>query len=122
MKGLIIGLLCLLLATPAYAFRITAVRETVGASLYSGQNTITSGTAVQLSYSTAAKKVLVKPTAETKQNIYIGGSNVTSANGFELVTDTVTTIDVGSATSIYAIINDDVEPTASALSYLVIVE
>jgi len=113
------------MASPAFAYRIDSVqieKNLGGSSIYSGQNTITSGTSVQLSYSSDARKVLLKPSADTRQQIYIGGSAVTASNGLELVTDTVCTIDCDAATDIYAIINDDVDPGAATLTYLVIVE
>jgi len=114
---LILGfLLCL----QANAYVINSVQVLGGSAVYSAQSTITSGTAVQLSYGTEAKTILLQGVSTNKQSVFIGASSVSADNGYEIITSTTVEIPVDAATDIYAIINDDTEPTVTKLNYLVI--
>lgn len=74
-----------------------------GRAIRSGQQTVTTvGTRVQLSTtSTSILSVTVKALEGNTGTIYVGGSNVSSSNGYELSSSEPVSLDVDNLTDVY---------------------
>lgn len=81
--------------------RIVAILP--GASVGSGHQTVAAaGSRVQLTTtSTPILSVTVKALAGNTGTIYVGGSNVSAANGYELVAGEPISLDVDNLTDVY---------------------
>ena len=95
--------------------RYVAVKP--GESIGSGQKTVAAaGTAEVLGSSTATQSIIVKALAGNTGNIYVGGSGVTSSNGFVLAAGDTVSIDTDNLSDVYI----DADNSGEGVSYLII--